>query len=289
MTSGATIQPSGVRPASARREKSLTQLVAVLCEDGKKIVTASDRMVSTGDMTLAFEQSRIKAFKMSDKSVVLTAGTIHEPDLIREARSEARGTDSILELARILKNKYQEMRDLRIIDYVLRPVGIRDFNEWHQKQRMFHDGIVMDVSGELSKFRLGLELLLCGVDGGGGHLFNIHDPGGYMSFDNLSYCCAGIGNRHAEAVLAWYSYSRDFPLQEALYIAYEAKRRAEMAGGVGRDTDLLSIGEEGVQRINTSTIESLEAIYADREKGARRSGFDRRISEVEVRQEPLEG
>jgi hypothetical protein len=181
------------------------------------------------------------------------------------------------------------MRDLRVIDDVLRHIGVKDFNEWHQKQRMFHDGIVMQVSDEISRFELGLSLILCGVDGSGGHLFHIHDPGGYASFDNLSYCCSGIGNRHAEAVLAWYRYSRNFPLNESLYIAYEAKRRAELAGGVGRETDLLVISEDGIDQVANSTIESLEAIYADREKGARRSGFDPRIQKVEIQQERLEG
>ena len=73
------------------RVTTLTQLIAVICEDGKTAVTVSDRMVSTGDMTLAFEHSRLKGEILTDNSVVLTAGTIHEPDLVRQAASECNG------------------------------------------------------------------------------------------------------------------------------------------------------------------------------------------------------
>lgn len=40
----------------------MTQLIAAICENGSNVVTASDRMVSTGDMTLAFEHPRKKAY-----------------------------------------------------------------------------------------------------------------------------------------------------------------------------------------------------------------------------------
>lgn len=76
----------------------MTQLVAAICEHGEKVITVSDRMVSTGDMTLTFEHPRMKAVKMSERAIVLTAGTVHEPDLLRQAQKEARGKDTILEL-----------------------------------------------------------------------------------------------------------------------------------------------------------------------------------------------
>jgi hypothetical protein len=55
---------------------AVTQLIAAICEDGQKIVTVSDRMVSTADMTLTFEPEESKAQRISDKAVVLIAGTL---------------------------------------------------------------------------------------------------------------------------------------------------------------------------------------------------------------------
>ncbi len=60
----------------------MTQLIGAICEKGSKIVTVSDRMVGTGDMTLTFEHEQPKAQVILKTAVVLTAGTMHEPDLI---------------------------------------------------------------------------------------------------------------------------------------------------------------------------------------------------------------
>jgi hypothetical protein len=188
----------------------MTQLIGAICEDNKKALTFSDRMVSTGDMTLAFEQPAKKVVPVSDKALVLTAGTIHEPDLIRQATIRAKGKERIVEIADVLKEVYQQFREEHIVDEILRALaGIRSFAEWHAKQRTMHDGLAMDLNARIGQYRLGLSLLLVGVDETA-HLIRVDDPGTYRSFDNLSYCCIGMGDRHADNVFAWYKYSSTF-------------------------------------------------------------------------------
>jgi len=260
----------------------MTQLIGVICENGKNVITLSDRMVSTGDMTLAFEHPRMKAVAISQRSVVMTAGTLHEPDLPRQAKERSKGKDRIIEIADVLKEVYQEFRDKHVVDEVLRPfAGIKSFSEWHAKQRGLHDGLVMDLNQCITNYRLGLSILLAGVDKIG-HLIRIDDPGTYRSYDSLSYCCIGMGDRHADNVFAWYKYSSTFKLNEALYIGFEAKKRAEMAGGVGRSTDILLIDENSIQEISSDTIKILEEVYNDRESKSERAGFDERITKLKI-------
>ena len=266
----------------------MTQLIGAICEDGKKVIALSDRMVSTGDMTLAFEHPRMKALPISQKAIVLTAGTVHEPDLIRLAKERARGKDRILDIAEILKEVYQDIRERHVIDEILRPqAGIRSFAEWHAKQRSLHDGIVVDLNHAISTYELGLSLILAGVDDTG-HLIRIGDPGIYRSYDALSYCCIGMGDRHSDNVFAWYKYSQALPLSEALYIAFEGKKRAEMAGGVGQATDIIVIGVNGIQQIKAETIKTLEEIYCERESRSERAGFDKSIKDLKVQTGSLE-
>jgi hypothetical protein len=268
--------------APVNKGEPMTQLVGAICEDGKKVITVSDRMVSTGDMTLTFEQPRAKAELIGPRAIVLSAGTVHEPDLTREARVRARGKDGILEIAEVLKDVFQEIREKHIVDEVLRPkTGIKSFAEWHAKQKSIHDMILMNVSEEISHYTLGLSLILAGVDVEG-HLIMIVDPGTYRSYDNLSYCCLGMGGRHADNVFAWYRYSRLFPLNDAVYIAFEAKKRAEMAGGVGQATDILIIDSDGINEVKPDTVNALEGIYHDREAKAERTGFDERITKLQL-------
>lgn len=213
----------------------MTQLVAALCEGGKQIVTVSDRMVSTGDMTLTFEPEEMKARRITDRSVVLTAGTLHEPDMLFEAREKARGKERMTEIAEVLKEIYATLRMSRIQDEVLRPrQGIKTIGEYHAKQSSLHDSVVMDLNDRMARYDLGLALILAGIDDlGHAHVIEIANPGSWRSYDFLGYCCEGIGNRHADNVFAWYRYTQSFPLNEALYIAFEAKKKAQMAGASG--------------------------------------------------------
>lgn len=265
----------------------MTQLVGAICDGGKKVITVSDRMVSTADMTLTFEQPRMKVEVISGKAVVLAAGTIHEPDLIRQAKESAKGKDKILEVAEELKKAFQEIREKHVTDEVLRPRGIHSFAEWHQKQRGMHDHIVMTLNEEINKYQLELSLLLAGMDSEG-HLILIGDPGMYRSFDNLCYCCLGIGQRHSANVFAYQRYTRDLPLNDTIYIAFEAKKRAEMAGGVGQATDIIIIDNEGIYQIGEETIRQLEKIYDERESKAERRGFGKEITELEIRKHKME-
>lgn len=263
----------------------MTQLIAALCEGGKGVVTVSDRMVSTLDMTLTFEPEDMKARPITDRSVVLTAGTVHEPDLLIEATEKARGKERVTEIADVLKEIYATLRTRRIEDEILRPlVGIRTFAEYHQKQSGLHDSVVMDTNERIRRYDLGLTLVLAGIDDRGqGHVIVIGNPGTWRSFDFLGYCCQGIGDRHADNVFAWYGYTQSIALNEALYIAFEAKKKAQMAGGVGRATDILVLGRgKGIEVVSQETIRRLEAIYDERESRAQRRGFDNNITGLEI-------
>ena len=269
-------------------EESMTQLIGAICKDGQKVIALSDRMVSTGDMTLTFEHPRMKAERLSDKAVVLTAGTVHEPDLLRQAREEAKGKDRILDIAEVLKEIYQQVREKHIVDEVLRPqTGLTSLADWRKEQKGLHDHLVMGLSEEIRNYALGLTLLLVGFDKEG-HLIRVGDPGTYRSYDNLSYCTIGMGDRHSDNTFAWHKYSRMFPLNDATFIAFEAQKRAEMAGGVGHATDILIIDDEGIGEVKPETVEALEGIYDDRETRSERTGFDKRITELEIQTNDLE-
>lgn len=266
----------------------MTQLVGAICEDGNKVITVSDRMVSTGDMTLTFEHPHMKAVPVSERAVVLIAGTVHEPDLIREAKQRAKGKERIVNIAEVLKQVYQNIRESHVVDEILKPrLGIGSFQEWREAQKTLFEGIVADVDQDIQRYGLGLTLLLAGVDEEA-HLIRVSDPGRYRSYDNLSYCCIGMGNRHADNVFAWYRYSRAFSLNDAIYIAFEAKKRAEMAGGVGQSTDIVIIDRKGIKKVSPDTVSYLEVIYNDGEAKAERRGFDKRIAELEIQASAFE-
>lgn len=266
----------------------MTQLIGAIRNKGSTVLTVSDRMISTGDMTLAYEHPRRKAQPIGDRAVVLTAGTVHEPDLIRDARERAKGKERIRDIAEVLKKLYQELRDRHIEDNVLRPrAGLQSFREYHEKQKLLHDGVILDLNEAIRRYHVGLVLTLVGVDDSG-HLIHISDPGTCSNFDNMAYCCVGMGDRHADNVFAWYKYSQDMELNDALYIAFEAKKRAEMAGGVGQTTDIVIIDRDGIKQVGEDTIKVLEEAYDEREARGARNYFAERITRLEIQTREIE-
>jgi hypothetical protein len=278
-------------PKSYRQYKDMTQLVAAICRcgDKPKVIGLTDRMLSTSDMTLTFERDEPKIETVTNKSAILTAGTLDEPDLIRDVKERARGKEKIAEIAELFKEAYQNLRVKHIEDEILNPLaGVRTFTDYHEKQKMLHDSLVFDLNERIKKYSIGLTLLLIGMDEQGGHIIQIANPGMWRSYDNLGFLCLGMGDRHADNVFAWYKYQSAMPLNDAIYIAFEAKKKAEVAGGVGQATDMITIDSDGIEILKQETIERLEEIYRERERTRERRGFDKRITELEVQTEKVE-
>ncbi len=264
----------------------MTQLVATLCENGKKIVTASDRMVSTSDMTLTFEPEESKTEIIKNNALILIAGTIHEPDLVSNIKSRAETVKKIIDIANISKALYQELRLEYIKDRILKRNGLNSFEEFYQCQRVLNEGWVIKLSKDIENYPLGLTLLLAGIDDDEqkrGHIICVENPGTWISYDNLGFCCVGIGERHSDNVFSWYRYTTNVTLNEAAFITFEAKKRAEVSGGVGKDTDMYLIDNSGISKILQEIIDKYEEIYNEREKARERRLFGKEITGIRIK------
>lgn len=269
------IKTNGRVDLKVDRGATVTQLIGVLCEDRTKVILMSDRMVTTANGSLAFEHEPKCAYVASN-ALVLTAGTIHEPELITNTQAEIKGRGSLIEIAESLAKNYRGIRRKRVEHEVLEEMGILSFDDFYNKQGSLHEHMVLELSTKIEKYDLGVHLMLGGVDEKS-HLYRITEPGTYRSFDELGFCCIGSGDRHAEPVFAFYGFSLTLSVAEALQIAFEAKKRAEMAGGVGKETDAWIIEKEGIYEINPETIKHLGESHAKQET------FSRFLEPVEVK------
>lgn len=268
-----------------RKEVDMTQLVAALCQcDGNpRVIGISDRMISSSDMTLTFERDEPKIEVITNTTAVLTAGTIDEPDLIRDIRAKAKGKEQVTEIAELFKEAYQNLRIKHIEDEILIPLaGLKSFKEYHEKQNTLHDSVIFDLNERIRKYSVGLRLLFIGIDGQGGHIIDVGNPGMWRSYDSLGFLCVGMGDRHADNVFAWYKYMPSIPLSDTIYIAFEAKKKAEAAGGVGQATDIWIISKDGIEIVEQQTVTELEEVYHERETTRERRGFDKRITELKI-------
>src|SRR5262249_7681344 len=112
--------------------------------------------------------------------------------------------------------------------------------------------------------------IIIGADRTGPHLFHIDKWGNIRCDDLQAFSAIGIGEWHATSHLMLAKYSKNTTFQNALLQIYLAKRKAEVAPGIGRTTDIFFISEDvgittlrsGVQDILKSCVDEMEAKIA---------------------------
>jgi len=242
----------------------MTICLAALCCEGQQVVVAADRMITAGDTE--FEQDVRKVHQVTSGSVVLSAGSaLRQVQLIRGVRSElhTKRSPSTTDVVNQLKNEFVAARRRRAEELHLQPLGL-NFDAYLKLQDRLSENLVLKLTRNIEAEKLGLSLLVAGVDGTGGHISYIGDPGISECFDIIGFCAIGSGEHHAELAFIRSEYSPMFPLKRAVFLAYQAKRDAEMAPGVGsRYTDIGVIDQSGVHFLDDSVLSEFSKAYAN--------------------------
>jgi hypothetical protein len=141
--------------------------------------------------------------------------------------------------------------------------------------------LVNDIAKELLDFPMPeAETIVTGTDEHGAHIFVIAN-GELSCRDNVGFAAIGVGYWHANSYLMFAGHTRAKLLPETLLAAYSAKRRAEVAPGVGPATDMFMVGLGKLLGSYTPVasilIDTLEHIYQterDSIGGANRGAVD---------------
>ncbi|MEE8372210.1 MAG: hypothetical protein V3R87_00545 [Dehalococcoidia bacterium] len=225
----------------------MTVCVAAMCAINT-IFGASDRMLTAGD--IQFEPEQPKIYPVSNSIAVQVAGdaSIQEQIMqavfrdvgkrIQEAPDEWRNVRDVAELYR---RHYQELRLAHAEHDILAPLGL-DRNTWLTKQKEMDSGLVIKIATELMNYEWqGTAAIVSGVDTTGAHIYTARD-GAISCEDSVGFAAIGAGEGHADSQLMFDRHDRHKSIPETLLLVYSAKKRAEVAPGVGEDTDMFSVG-----------------------------------------------
>ena len=139
---------NGVKQKQRRRGK-VTQIIAALAKNRTSIVMVADRMVSDEEDTLHFEHEP-KGQMLSYNAMVLTSGTMHEPEIINLSREEIAGRAKITSMVDILAKRYRDARKKRIEIEILSKHGFMSFDEYHNKQKNVSRGDCGEYRGRVA-------------------------------------------------------------------------------------------------------------------------------------------
>jgi len=255
--------------------------MAAICSDdakrpGAAVVVAADRMVTMGNL-IEFEHTAPKSTPIGPRALALIAGdALTGAHLAREVAAEvAAAPMTIAQLAQALSGRYSETRNRHAEADILMPRGLTWATFYGQHQNLVAQ-ITMMLDQQLSQYNLGVELLISGVDDGGGHISTLVNPGSRpLDNDLIGYGAVGSGALHALQSMIGFRHGVDCELSETVFRVYASKRRAEVAPGVGNETDMFIIRSGGISAVAPTTMAELATLFSDFEATTERTLHDR--------------
>lgn len=254
----------------------MTICIAAICQDitgGEQVVFgASDRMVTSGDTE--FEKPTTKLVNLTNSIVAMTAGdSALQIEIIRdlivtlESRDDAKTTNpwSVKDVADLYVNFFNRAKTKRSESAILAPLRL-DHNSFIERQKVMLPEFISKITRELLFYEMPpVSTIFAGVDNekGGAHIYVV-DDGDVSCHDSIGYACIGIGGRHAASQFMLARHAWTAPLPDTVLLTYIAKKRAEIAPGVGQDTDMFMIGPEIGNYIQLAdyVLDELSRIYS---------------------------
>lgn len=261
----------------------MTVCISAICDNNKSIVCASDKMITAAPPYVEFEHDLIKMERLSNRCLALTAGSaLRHIELCRAVRRKISEEENpaIASIVQTVQEQYDKLRKKKLEEEYLTPRGL-SLEEFIRSMSNFPREFAFKMDDDIIKYRYGLTILLSGVDESGAHIYRIEDPGIAECFDSIDFNAIGIGQDHAVLSLIGNKYTSRMDLNEATYMTYEAKRKAEIAPGVGKETDISIIKEEEIIQFSKEKIKELEKIYEKRMKPRKKETADL-ISKLEI-------
>jgi 20S proteasome alpha/beta subunit len=260
------------RKAPRNLVRPLTVCIAAICDMLGKvgIVGASDRMLTTGD--IEYERPVPKIFSLNESIVAMIAGDAGAQDEICNCTRERLGPGSFsvrdaVDTYCAEVGAYQVKNGERKI---LAPLGLT-MQTFIARQRELGRSFANQILYDLSDLRneLQIETIIAGIDPTGHpHIYTVDGDGSALCNDSAGFAAIGIGASHAESQFMFQRYSPRFEFGPAILLLYTAKRRAEVAPGVGVETDMFLVRSDKkiVTPMHPDLGVHLETMYASVEQ-----------------------
>lgn len=226
-------------------------------ENQYQIIGAADRKVTAGD--IQFEPPVQKVYTFTSHIVALIAGDSAAQKEICDYTWQAQG-QTVRDVVRIYCQQLGEYNRRQAEQVVLAPLGLTMKTFLQNQHRMLPDfaqRIMLDIRRE----RAEIETIICGMDDFGAQIFTIDGTGRSSCQNSIGFAAIGDGANHAESQFMFARYTSGWFLSRSMMLTYIAKKRAEVAPGVGLDTDFFFIADRGFTNFVDPILNGLEECY----------------------------
>ena len=241
---------------------------------GNAIIGASDRMLTSGD--IQFEPQQPKIIQLTTSIFIMVAGdSSMQAEIIQNVRFEvnkriATEPDNwwdVRDVANLYSHYYNDARFKRAEKNILSLLGL-DNNTFIAKQKEMDSGLVRQLATELINYEAPrISAIFAGIDNSGAHIY-VADNENVSCQDLVGFAAIGVGSWHANSQMMFAGHTKFKLLPETLLLVYSAKKRAEVAPGVGEATDMVMVGPAlgSFSPIGNHVLDKLKEIHKSEQK-----------------------
>ena len=229
----------------------MTVCIAALYEDGKGTVLVSDQMV-TAHIPIGYEYehgdvTKIIAVDETCSIYALVAGDVLRGNEIiiqsKVALGLQQGQPAASDLAELVRKAYQKIRLTTVIHRELEPRGL-GLDEFYGRHQSLAQQVVQMIDQALHQYDIGVQILIAGVNGPSHSIHTIVNPGVTMDNTAIGHGAIGSGAPHALASMIEDGYSPSLEREKVKGMICRAKKRSEVAPGVGTKTTTLILPKD---------------------------------------------
>lgn len=228
----------------------MTICVAALYNNRQCVLAAADRMLTAGNIQFEPPQPKVAqatssiAFLLAGDSTTQTVLCNRTQTIIDNAiRQSPDEWINVCDVAEAYGRFYASFKHEQATQALLAPFGLSGQNFIDNQQAMSPQ-LVQMLATEMLNFQLPpVQTLVVGVDSSGAHIYLV-DNGHVSCHDSVGFAAIGSGTAHAQSQFMFSRFTPSSTFTRTLTLIYAAKKRAEVAPGVGVDTDLFLVGPQ---------------------------------------------
>lgn len=220
----------------------MTVCIAASYNNSEGFILVSDQMLTIHyPMAYEYENEEFEKISLiSEKLPIycLSAGNaIFANEIIDTAKSQIRnkGIKSVDLAAQEIRDAYMKYRLSRLVRSELETRGL-DLNTYYRNQRTLSADIVQAIDRNFRTGNLGVEFIVVGKSGQSCNIYTIIHPGDVYCNDCIGYAAIGIGAPHVIYHMIENNYRKSMNRELIEQLVTGAKKRSEVAPGVGEIT-----------------------------------------------------
>lgn len=237
----------------------MTICIAALSRENDKeyVVFSTDHMVTTN--IGQFEHSIIKYSYLNKNTVAMLAGRALLFDDLVKLGNECNNYEQI---KKQIFDNFRNKRKQVIENEIFNIFGINQDFIKESLQKQIPNPFINNILQKVAEFKLKTSILLVGYIDSVAQITHIEESG-IVEFRSMNFHAIGSGQVQAINTLLFQKHSKTSPLIPAIYNVYKAKKNAEVSGGVGKETELLILNEDGIKKLSNDNINRLDKIYKE--------------------------